>query len=115
MADYSGALKKFRDDGYPKAKGDGSGSSDAPPETAGPEPVRTIKLMDDEVKALSEGGVDPGSEVTCQITGKLEGNTLRVMSVESTGIQGPDMGVNPDEAGLGQPPMMQSQTVPSPS
>lgn len=111
MADYSGTLKKFRDEGYPKAKGE----TDTPPETAGTDSVRTIKLTDDEMKDLSQYNQDPGSEVTCQVTGKLEGNTLRVMSVTNTGIEGPDMDVDPEEAGLGQPPMMQSQTVPSPS
>lgn len=110
MADYSGALKKFRDEGYPKVKGD------EPPQTAGPEPVRTIKLTDDEVKALAGDGLEPGAELTCQITGKLEGSTFRVMSVESTGIEGPNMDADAAEAmGKMPPPMVQSQTVPSPS
>lgn len=112
MPDYSGALKKFRDSGYPKDDGD----DDEKPESLG---VRTIKLTDEEAKELSQYG-QPGEEVECTVMGKVEGNTLRVMSVRSPSAEGdgnPD--VNADaEAVMSRfrpGPMMQSQTIPSPS
>lgn len=119
MADYSGALKKFRDEGYPKDKGtDLTGDNAA--SGAEPDSVRTLKLTDDEAKELQSYAGAPGEEQTCQITGKLEGNTLRVMSVTGSGMMG-EPNVNADAEEMmnqfrgSQAPMVQSQTVPSPS
>lgn len=104
MPDYSGTLKKFRDEGYPPAKGDDS----VPAETAGSDPIRTIKLTDDEVKACSGGDdTQPGAEQTYEVVGKLEGNTLRVMSVSGSQMEGPNMDADAAEA--------MRQTMPSPS
>lgn len=122
MADYSGALKKFRDSGYPKDKetdltGDNaaSGAGDAA------DTVRNLKLTDDEAKELQSYQSAPGEEQTCQVTGKLEGNTLRVMSVSGSGEMGGGQDVNADAEEMmnqfrgAQAPMVQQQTVPSPS
>lgn len=112
MADYSGALKKFRDSGYPK---DTQGP-DAQAQTPG---VRTIKLTDEEVKELSAYATGPGEEQVCEVSGTLDGNTLRVISVGS-----PDSGADPMDANADaeqvmskfrQGPITQSQTIPSPS
>ena len=115
MPDYSGALKKFRDSGYPK-NGDDEGGDDQPSESSG---VRTIKLTDDEVKELSSYQKGPGEEQVCEVSGKLEGNVLRVLSVRSPGGEGPDVNADAEEMMSqfrnGQPPMTQSQTLPSPS
>jgi hypothetical protein len=95
MPDYSGTLKKFRDSGYPKDK------SDSDKETS----VRVIKLTDDEAKELESYSQGAGSEQVCEVSGKLEGNTFRVMSVSGSGD--PDMNVGPQEAMAGgAPPMM---------
>lgn len=121
MADYSGALKKFRDGGYPKDKGTGPDlTGDNAAAGAAPESVRTLKLTDDEAKELQSYQAAPGEEQTCQITGKLEGNTFRVMSVSGSGEMG-EPNVNADAEEMmnqfrgGQVPMVQSQTLPSPS
>jgi len=115
MADYSGALKKFRDS---EPVPEGGPSPDEAAAGAAPDSVRTLKLTDDEVKDLESYAGQPGSEQTCTVTGKLEGNTLRVMSVSGAGQMGPDMNADAEEAmsKYNSPgPMMQSQTVPSPS
>lgn len=112
MADYSGALKKFRDSGYSKDTSDDAASGSEP------DSVRNLKLTDDEAKELQSYQKVPGEEQTCQVTGKLEGNTLRVMSVTGAGMMGPDMDADAEEAmsKYNSPgPMVQSQTVPSPS
>lgn len=114
MADYSGALKKFREDGYPKDKGDEK------PESSG---VRTLKLTDEEAKSLEpyQEKFGPGQEMVIEATGKLEGTTFRVMSIqyaEGKGGEGQmDMNADAEEmmSKFRQGPMMQSQTVPSPS
>jgi hypothetical protein len=118
MPDYSGALKKFRDSGYPKPKaGDEGDQGDAPSADATAAPsVRVIKLTDDEAKELQSYQDSPGAEQVCQVTGKLDGTTFRVMSVSALDAEmEPDMDVSPDEAGLGDAQMVQSQTMPSPS
>lgn len=115
MADYSGALKKFRDSGYPN---DASGASgpDAQSASTG---VRTIKLTDEEVKELSAYSTGPGEEQVCEVSGKLDGNVLRVISVGSPDSGADPMDVNADAekvmSGFRPGPMMQSQTIPSPS
>lgn len=113
MADYSGALKKFREDGYPKDKGEGA------PESSG---VRTLKLTDDESKELApyQEKFGPGEEMVIEATGKLEGNTFRVVSVRyAQGGEDGSMDANADAeevmAKFRPGPMMQSQTIPSPS
>jgi len=72
---------------------------------------RLIKLTDDEAKSLGQG--QPGGEVTAQVTGRLEGSSLTVMSVQGSSTM-------PDQEGMaaqvaGQAPVMQNQTMPSPS
>lgn len=115
MPGFSGALKKFRDEGYPKERSSGP---DEKSETPG---VRVLKLTDDEAKELASYSEGDGIEQTCEVTGKLEGNTLRVMSVRSPGAdaEGPDLDADAEEAmmksGMGAPPIVQSQTLPSPS
>jgi hypothetical protein len=106
MADYSGALKKFRDGGYPESKDEKPDDQE--------QGVRVIKLTDDEAKELQSYKEGDGMEQTCEVTGKLEGNTLRVMSVRRSGGMEPNMDADAAEA-MGKPPMMQSQTLPSPS
>ncbi len=110
MADYSGALKKFRETGYTKTGGE---APDKDEDTS----VRTIKLTDEEAKELA--GAEPGMEMTCEVTGKLEDNVLRVMTVKKSGGGGPD--VESDAAEMmskfrdSQAPVTQPQTMPSPS
>lgn len=116
MADYSGALKKFRDSGYPDKAPALSGDNAA--KGAAPESVRTIKLTDEEAQELQSYQAAPGEEQTCQVTGKLEGTTLRVTSVTGSGPMEPNMNADAEEAmsQYNSPgPMVQSQTVPSPS
>lgn len=114
MADYSGTLKKFRESGYPKD----AGQADENPSDPASSGIRTIKLTDDEAKELGQSG-QPGDEVECTVSGKIEGNTLRVMSVSSPGADDQNPDANADaEAVMSkfrQGPMVQSQTIPSPS
>lgn len=90
MPDYSGTLKKFRESGYPK-------ESDKPSEPQEQSGVRSIKLSDEEAKELASYSQDPGQEAQCLVTGKIEGNTLRVMSVKSAGGGGPDVHADAEE------------------
>lgn len=113
MADYSGALKKFRDSGYPK-------EPDKPEEDEKSSGVRTIKLSDEEAKELTpyQEKFGPGEEMVIEATGKLEGDVFRVMSVKYAEGKGGGMNMNADaESVMNQmrPPMMQNQTIPSPS
>jgi hypothetical protein len=97
-------LKNFRQSGY--------GEKDSTDEESGePSSSRILKLTDDEIKTIGE--TEPGTEVTCEVSGKLEDGSLRVMSVRGSGG-----GMEKDMASkvAGQvPPMMQAQTLPSPS
>jgi hypothetical protein len=101
----SGVLQGFRKGGYgekpssPEKEKDGGG---------GP---RLIKLTDDEAKSIGQG--QPGGEVTVQVSGRLEGSSLTVMSVQGSSTM-------PDQEGMaaqvaGQAPVMRNQTAPSPS
>ena len=101
----SDVLKNFRQSGYSKEK-----ESD---EHASP---RVIKLTDDEIKEVSQySGGEPGGEVKCEVSGRLEKDGhFHVMSVHTSG------GGMDDEKDMaaevaGRPPMMQNQTLPSPS
>lgn len=106
----SDVLKNLRSSGYTKTQDDKT-SKDVP------ESPRIIRLMDDEVKALEPTQKGPGEEIVCEVSGKLEKDGhFHVMSVRAPGGGGMD-----DEKGMaaevaGQaPPMMQQQTMPSPS
>jgi hypothetical protein len=111
--DVSGALKSFRDGGY-----GGKDASSEPKEAAGP---RTITLTDDEAKELAGYSGGEGAEQECLVTGRLSGSELTVTSVKSSGGGQDDMAKEVmDRMGgagrLGSPaPMMQNQTMPSPS
>jgi hypothetical protein len=107
----SDVLKGFRKDDY-KGK-EKEEKSDSP----GP---RMIKLTDDEAKELQGYQKGPGMEQDCLVTGRLgEGGEFTVTSVRS-----PEGGA-PDPDGMaselmnkmrgGMPPVMQNQTMPSPS
>jgi hypothetical protein len=115
MVDYSGALKKIRDEGYPKAQGNAPTEQ---PEAATPT-ARIIKLTDDEAKELQSYSEGEGTEQTCEVTGILDGNKLKVTSVRSPEGMEPDMDDMAEEAmgksGIGATPMVQNQTLPSPS
>lgn len=71
MPDVREALGKMRQSGY----------GDSPEES--PEGSRVITLSEEEAKSLAGYG-KPGEEVTCTVHGKLEGDHLHVMSVESS-------------------------------
>ena len=107
----SDVLKSFRKEGY----GDKGGNDDK--ET--PQGRRSFKLTDDEVKELQGYSQGPGMEQKCLVTGRLgEDGEFSVTSVHSSGGEGPG---NEDEmakemmAKMGNAPVMQSQTMPSPS
>lgn len=78
--------------------------------------VRTIKLTDDEAKELSQYG-QPGEEVECTVMGKVDGTTLRVMSVGSGNDENPDANADAEAvmSKFRNGPPVQSQTIPSPS
>ncbi len=77
MADYSGALKKFRESGYPEDDSE----DDEKSESSG---VRTFKLTEEEAKELQpyQEKFGPGEEMVVEATGKLEGTTFRISSVK---------------------------------
>lgn len=77
---FAESLKKFRDAGY-SGRSEPDDGDDEKEESSG---VRTIKLTDDEAKELASYG-KPGEEAVCEVSGKIEGNTLRVMSVRASG------------------------------
>lgn len=111
----SDVLKGFRDKGYGAKEGDDEKESDAGP--------RMIKLTDDEAKSLSEYSKDPGMEIECKVMGRLNGSELSVSSVSAPGGMGDPENTMPDQnmmgramsSGQGGTPLMQSQTMPSPS
>lgn len=115
MPDYSEALKKFRESGYPKDKGDGGEESSSG--------VRTIKLTDDEKKSLEpyQQKFGLGEEMVLEVTGRLEDHGFRISSVKYAegGESEGSMDVNADAEEMmskyRQGPMMQTQTIPSPS
>jgi len=88
-------LKSFRQEGY----GGGEKKEDSP----GP---RIIKLTDDEAKALGEYA--GGEEATCTVSGRLEGNSLTVMSVSPAegGPSEEDEMAKQMMGPMGGPPMM---------
>lgn len=106
----SDVLKSFRKDGYGPEKD----SSDKE-ESAGP---RMIKLTDDEKKSFGEGD---GSEVTCQVTGRYSDGEFSVISVQGPSEEGKGPGDENEMAAKvmgmmgGGAPMVQNQTMPSPS
>ncbi len=80
-------LKKFRGSDY----GANKEALDKPEEETddAPETVRTIKLTDEEAKALQPSGVHPGEEITLEISGKLEEDgRFQVMSVQAAAPDG---------------------------
>lgn len=104
----SDALKSFRKGEY---------GDKEQPESGGDEPSspRVIHLTDDEKKAFEGSSVSPGQEVVCEVSGKLEGDHLHVMSVRASG-GGQD--VNADaEAVMSKMrgPITPMQVQPSPS
>ena len=109
--DVSGALKSFRDGGY-----GGKDQASEPKESAGP---RTITLTDDEAKELSGYSQAEGSEQECLVTGRLVGSEFTVTSVKSSGGGQDDMAKEVMDrmggGGASPVPMMQNQTMPSPS
>jgi hypothetical protein len=98
----SGVLKGFRDKGY--------GAENVEPDDGD---SRVIKLTDDEVKALAQYG--DGKEATCQVTGRVNGNELTVTSVSAGGGGENDEMAEAVMSKMGQAPVMQPQTMPSPS
>lgn len=112
----SGVLKNFRQSGY--------GGGDAPADDSGassPGP-RSIKLTGEELKDL-QGYGEPGQEQECLVTGRVgENGEFTVTSVRSTG--GDDGPAGPGDENdmasqvmgmMGKAPMVQNQTMPSPS
>lgn len=108
----SEVLKNFRNKDY----GSGSSKSDKN-DSGGP---RIIKLTDDEMKELQSYQKGPGEEQQCLVTGRLgDSGDFSVTSVHSPNGEStmPDQDQMAQEVmgKMGQPPMMQSQTIPSPS
>lgn len=105
---FSDVLQSFRKSGY------GPDKSEKKDESGGP---RLIKLTDEEVKDLQSYQNGSGEEQTCEVTGRLGSNgEFSVISVRNPG-GGSGMG-NEDEmaaAVMGKSPVMQNQTMPSPS
>lgn len=100
----SDVLQGFRKGGY----GEKPSFPEKGEDGGGP---RLIKLTDDEAKSLSQG--QPGGDVTVQVTGRLEGSSLTVMSVQGSSTMPDQEGMSAQVAG--QAPMMRNQTAPSPS
>lgn len=106
----SDVLKGLRSKGYGSEKG----PSEEKESSGGP---RMIKLTDDEIKELSQYKEGEGQEIHCEVTGRLNGSEFSVSSVRSSG------GGNNDEQEMaekmmgpsGGVPLMQMQTMPSPS
>lgn len=98
---FGEALKNIRKDGYGDKK-DGEEKKDGGP--------RLIKLTDDEAKALASSA--GGEEVTCQVTGRVNGSELSVSSVSAP--EGMDM-KDAMMSGQGGPPLMRPSTMPSSS
>jgi hypothetical protein len=104
------ALQSLRKSGYgakpsePESDGEGKSEGSAAP--------RLIKLTPEEMRYVaSQGG---GGEVTCEVKGRLEKDgSLRVLSVSAPG-GGEEKDMAAQMMG-GMPPMMQPQTVASPS
>lgn len=108
----SDVLKNFRQGDY--------GKKDIPEEKESSDGPRMIKLTDEEVKELQGYQKAPGEEQQCLVSGRLgEDGKFSVVSVHS-----PEGGPGPNEekemaekmmGPMGGPPMMQQQTMPSPS
>lgn len=113
MPGYSGALKKFRENGYSK---DESPKEDDAKESSG----RTIKLTDDERQELSPYAEKfGGDEIVIEVTGRLEDHGFRISSLkyaQGGKEEGPsDADAAELMAKMRGGPVMQSQTIPSPS
>jgi hypothetical protein len=106
----SDALNNMRSQDY-GAKPD---AGETPEESSG---VRVIQLTEEEQKELQGYSGKPGEEITCEVSGKLEQDGhFHVMSVRGTGGGGLDEDAKAvAEGSLGGAPLMQSQTMPSPS
>lgn len=109
----SDVLKNMRDSGY----GDKPGAKPADDSSeSSPAMSRVIKLTDDEMKSLEGSAGAPGEEMTLTVTGKLEEDgSFSVMNVGAEGGGPDDAAKQVADGVLGVPPMMQNQTMPSPS
>lgn len=109
----SDALKQYRDSGYGGKKEDsGEGQKE--------KTSRVINLTDDEVKSLQPYAEKfQGDDIVAEVTGRLEGSHFHVMSVKYAegGSGEPDVNADAEQvmAKYRMGPMVQSQTVPSPS
>lgn len=107
-------LKGMRSSGYskkmemPEKEEKDDSESDSGP--------RTIMLSDDEIKSLGQSA-KPGEDVEIKISGKLENDGhFHIMSVEPASTM-PDDDMKEMAAKVAgmQAPMVQNQTMPSPS
>lgn len=115
----SDVLKNFRNSSY--GAGD-KGNPEAPaPDDGGEAPnpdasPRTIMLTAQEQKSIEPYQVNPGDEITLEVSGRLEDDHFHVLSVNYSGGGEIDDGSKAVAEGLvGKVPGMPTHTIPSPS